>query len=50
MTASLIQFAEQAGSNSPDGGSGVLIIVISIVVAVLVVGGILTLVARKTRG
>ncbi|MEJ7790272.1 MAG: hypothetical protein WKF29_10360 [Thermoleophilaceae bacterium] len=50
MAATFIQIAEQSGSNSPDGGSGVLIIVISIVVAVLVVGGILTLVARKTRG
>jgi len=35
---------------SPDGGSGVLIIVLSILAAIVVVGGILTLVARKTRG
>jgi len=35
---------------NPDGGSGVLIIVASIVVAVIVVVGILTLVMRKTRG
>jgi len=34
----------------PDGGSGIAIILISIVAAILVVGAILTLVARKTRG
>ena len=37
-------------SENPDGGSGVLIIVLSIVAAIVVVGAILTLVARKTRG
>lgn len=35
---------------SPGGGSGVLIIVLAIVAAILVIGTILTLVARKTRG
>ena len=42
-------FAEGRGEN-PDGGSGVLIIVLAIVGAILVIGTILTLVARKTRG
>ena len=35
--------------NSPDEGSGVLIIVLTIVVMVLVIGTILTLIARRTR-
>jgi len=35
---------------NPDGGSGVLIIVASIVAAIAVILTILTLIARKTRG
>ena len=50
MLAALLQIAVRSGSNNPDDGSGVLIIVLSAVAAVLVVVGILTLVVRKTRG
>ena len=49
LVATLAPLAVGRG-NDPDSGSGVLIIVLSIVAAIVVVGGILTLVARKTRG
>jgi hypothetical protein len=41
-------FAEGRGEN-PDGASGILIIVGSIVVAIAVVAGILVTIARRTR-
>ena len=50
MVQALVQIAVRSGSNNPEDGSGVLIIVGSAIVAVLVVVGILTLVVRKTRG
>jgi len=49
LLAVLLPVAVGRGEN-PDGGSGVLIIVLAIVAAIVVVGAILTLVARKTRG
>jgi len=49
LLAGLIPLAAGRGEN-PDDGSGILIIVISIVAAILVIGTILTLVVRKTRG
>ncbi len=49
LLAALLPVAAGRGEN-PDGGSGVLIIVLSIVAAIVVVGAILTLIARKTRG
>ena len=45
----LLPVAAGRGEN-PDDGSGVLIIVLTIVAVIVVVGTILTLVARKTRG
>jgi hypothetical protein len=35
---------------NPDDGSGVLLIVLSIVAVIVVIGTILTLIVRKTRG
>ena len=49
LLATLLPLAVGRGEN-PDDGSGVLIIVLSIVGAILVIGAVLTLVARKTRG
>ncbi len=49
LLAALLPVAVGQGEN-PDGGSGVLIIVLAIVAAIVVVGAILALVARKTRG
>ncbi len=49
LLAALLPVAIGQGAN-PDGGSGVLIIVLAIVAAIVVVGAILALVARKTRG
>jgi hypothetical protein len=49
LLAALLPVAVGRGEN-PDGGSGVLIIVLAIVAAIVVVGAILTLVARRTRG
>ena len=49
LLATLLPVAVGRGED-PDGGSGVLIIVLSIVGAILVVGAVVTLVARKTRG
>ena len=49
LLAALLPLAVGRGEN-PDGGSGVLIIVLSIVAVILVIGAILALVARKTRG
>lgn len=52
MTSSLAALLPLAlgEGNNPDDGSGILIIVLVIVGVIVVVGGILTLVARKTRG
>jgi hypothetical protein len=47
--AGLLPMAVGRGED-PDGGSGVLIIVLSIVAAIVVIGAIVTLVARRTRG
>jgi len=44
-----LPFAAGRGEN-PDDGSGILIIVLTIVAVIVVVGTILTLVVRKTRG
>ena len=49
LFAALLPIAAGRGEN-PDGGSGVLIIVLTIVAVIVVVGTILTLVVRKTRG
>ena len=49
LLAALLPLAVGRGEN-PDGGSGVLIIVLSIVAVILVIGAILALVARKSRG
>ena len=49
LLATLLPLAAGRGEN-PDEGSGVLIIVLVILAAILVVAGILTLVARRTRG
>ena len=49
LLATLLPMAAGRGEN-PDGGSGVLIIVLTIVAVIVVVGTILTLVIRKTRG
>jgi len=49
LLSALLPLAAGRGEN-PDDGGGILIIVISIVAAILVVGTILTLVVRKTRG
>ncbi len=45
----LLPLAVGQGEN-PDGGSGVLIIVLTIVAVIVVIGLITTLIARKTRG
>ena len=49
LLGALVFLAAGRGEN-PDGGGGILIIVISIVAVILVLGTVLTLVARKTRG
>ncbi len=49
LLATLLPLAAGRGEN-PDEGSGVLLIVLVILAAILVVAGILTLVARRTRG
>ena len=49
LLASLLPFAVGRG-NDPDSGSGVLIIVLVIVGAIVVIGTILTLVHKRTRG
>jgi hypothetical protein len=49
LFAPFLPLAAGQGAN-PDGGSGILIIVLTIVAVIVVVGTILTLVARKTRG
>ena len=49
LLATLLPLAAGRGDN-PDEGSGVLLIVLVIRAASLVVGGILTIVARRTRG
>ena len=49
LLAALLPVAAGQGEN-PDGGSGVLIIVLTIVAVIVVIGAIVTLVARRTRG
>ncbi len=49
LLAALLPVAAGRGE-SPDGGSGVLIIVLVIVAVIAVIGAIVTLVARRTRG
>ncbi len=49
LLAAVLPLAEGRGEN-PDGGSGVLTIVLVILAMILVIGAILTLIARKTRG
>ena len=49
LVTALLPLAVGRGEE-PDGGSGIAIILISIVAAILVIGAILTLVVRKTRG
>jgi len=49
LLAALLPVAVGQGEN-PDGGSGVLIIVLTIVAVIVVIGAIVTLVARRTRG
>ena len=49
LLTALMPLAAGRGEN-PDDGGGILIIVISIVAVILVLGTVLTLVVRKTRG
>ena len=49
LFATLVSLAAGRGEN-PDDGSGILIILLTIVAVIVVVGTILTLVVRKTRG
>ena len=49
LLALLVPVAAGRGE-SPDGGSGVLIIVLTIVAVIVVIGAIVTLIARRTRG
>ncbi|MDQ3588457.1 MAG: hypothetical protein M3375_08945 [Actinomycetota bacterium] len=49
LLAALLPVAEGRGEN-PDGGGGVLTIVLVILAMIVVIGAVLTLIARKTRG